>query len=284
MGFIEALKVSKTFNGKGAAPTRAVDQLDLSIARNEFVALVGPSGCGKSTLLMMLAGLEAPTTGSFVLDGQTVRGPNPHQAIVFQDYLLFPWKSVAGNIAFGPQVRGAGAGETAAVTRRLVSLVGLEGFEDRYPHELSGGMQQRVAIARALANAPKVLLMDEPFGSLDALTREGLQMELLNIWHQARCTVLFVTHSIGEAIFLADRVLVMSRRPGRIKADLPIHLPRPRHQAMTASSIFKTYELRVKRIVWEELIPAQAAQPLDAPHEEIACDPAGASCARPSYS
>jgi NitT/TauT family transport system ATP-binding protein len=284
MGFIEARKLTKTFNGKGNAPTRALAKLDLSITRDEFVALVGPSGCGKSTLLMMLAGLEAPSAGSLALDGQPVRGPHPQQAIVFQDYLLFPWKTVAANIAFGPQVRGVKAPETAAITRRLISMVGLKGFEDRYPHELSGGMQQRVAIARALANGPKVLLMDEPFGSLDALTRESLQMELLHIWQQARCTVLFVTHSIAEAIFLADRVLVMSRRPGRIKADLNIDLPRPRRQAITTGAAFRSYERRLKEIVWEELAPISAEPPPAHPEEENPCDPAGASCAHPLYS
>jgi NitT/TauT family transport system ATP-binding protein len=290
MGYIEALKLSKTFGGNGTPPTRAVAPLDLEIGKNEFVALVGPSGCGKSTLLMMLAGLETPTTGHLVLDGETIRGPHPQQAIVFQDYLLFPWKTVADNIAFGPRMRGVGAGESAAVTRRFIELVGLTGFERRYPHELSGGMQQRVAIARALANEPKVLLMDEPFGSLDALTREGLQMELLGIWRRARCTVVFVTHSIAEAIFLADRVVVMSRRPGRIKADLPITLPRPRRQSITTGMAFKAYEERLKQIVWEELAPVTSAERITATiktkftEEKPPCDPAGANCTPHSYS
>ncbi len=286
MGFIEALKVSKTFggNGNGHPPTQAVAPLDLTIGRNEFVALVGPSGCGKSTLLMMLAGLETPTTGHLVLDGSPVRGPHPQQAIVFQDYLLFPWKTVADNIAFGPEVRGMGTKKAMAMADYFIELVGLKGFEKRFPHELSGGMQQRVAIARALANEPKVLLMDEPFGSLDALTRESLQMELLNIWQQAQCTVFFVTHSIAEAIFLADRVMVMSRRPGRIKADLPISLPRPRRQAMTTCTAFKEYEARLKQIVWEELAPAPHLNENKPTQEEIPCTTAGASCAHPCCS
>ena len=292
MGFIEALEISKTFdgNGSGHPPTQAVAPLDLTIGKNEFVALVGPSGCGKSTLLMMLAGLETPTTGHLVLDGGPVKGPHPQQAIVFQDYLLFPWKTVVDNIAFGPQVRGLGPKKAAAMADRFIELVGLTGFEERYPHELSGGMQQRVAIARALVNEPKVLLMDEPFGSLDALTRETLQRELLGIWQRAQCTVFFVTHSIAEAIFLADRVMVMSRRPGRIKADLPISLPRPRHQAKTTSAAFKDYEARLKEIVWEELLPATSTATATSPNdlepvqEESVCDTAGASCAHPCCS
>jgi NitT/TauT family transport system ATP-binding protein len=231
---------------------------------------------------MMLAGLEPPTAGRLTLDGEPIEGPHPQQAIVFQDYLLFPWKTVAANIAFGPRIRGVDARETAAITRRFVELVGLGGFEQRYPHELSGGMRQRVAIARALANGPKVLLMDEPFGSLDALTRESLQMELLGIWRQARCTVVFVTHSIGEAIFLSDRVLVMSRRPGRIKADLPIALPRPRRQTITTSTTFKQYEAHLKQVVWEELAPTStAAETADPTKEEFPCEIAGANCAHP---
>jgi NitT/TauT family transport system ATP-binding protein len=182
-----------------------------------------------------------------------VEGPDPQQAVVFQDYLLFPWKTVRGNITFGPKLRGVDRKASEKISCRYIDLMGLTGFEDRYPHELSGGMQQRVAIARALANDPKVLLMDEPFGSLDALTREVMQVELLKIWRADRCTVLFVTHSINEAVFLSDRVVVMTKRPGRIKTVVDINLDRPRTQDMQLSDRFRNYEMTLKRMVWEEV-------------------------------
>ncbi len=253
MPFIDAHQVCKRFNGHPRRQTVALDQLDLSVAQNEFVAIVGPSGCGKSTFLMMLAGLENPSSGRLTMEDRPVHGPDPQRAIVFQDYLLFPWKTVKANVAFGPELRGIARDRIDRLSQHFIQLVGLDGFEDRYPHELSGGMRQRVAIARALVNRPKVLLMDEPFGSLDALTREGLQLALLQIWQQAKCTVLFVTHSISEAVFLADRVVVMSRRPGRVKASVPIDLPRPRTQAHQATPRFKSYEMDLKKIVWEEV-------------------------------
>jgi NitT/TauT family transport system ATP-binding protein len=208
--------------------TEALRGANLSIARGEFVCLLGASGCGKSTLLRIAAGFEAATTGSVVVGGKPVTGPGSDRGMVFQDYGLFPWMTVRRNIGFGPAVRGLGRAEVARIADRFVAMVGLDRFANSYPHQLSGGMKQRVAIARVLANDAKVVLMDEPFGALDAMTRERLQEELLEIWRSAGLTVIFVTHSIEEAILLADRVVVMSPGPGRITEDRRIDLPRPR--------------------------------------------------------
>ncbi|WP_419661244.1 putative ABC transporter, ATP-binding protein [Desulfosarcina variabilis str. Montpellier] len=254
MTFISARNIKKVFNGKkNGNATLAVSGLNLTIRKKEFVTIIGPSGCGKSTFLLMVAGLEKPTAGALTIDGKAVNGPDGQRAIVFQEYLLFPWKTVKGNIEFGPELKNIPKSEYQDISRQLIRLVGLEGFENRYPHELSGGMQQRVAIARALANRPNVLLMDEPFGSLDLLTRESLQLELQNIWEEARCTVLFVTHSITEAIFLADRVVVMSKRPGTIKSVFPIDLARPRTRDVYTTRRFRDYEAAIKASVWEEV-------------------------------
>ena len=250
---IRARKVCKSFKGGKGEKVRAVVDLDMDIASREFVAIVGPSGCGKSTFLMMVAGLLEKTSGELCLEGEPVNGPDTRCGVVFQEYLLFPWKTVKGNVEFGPSLKGVDKKELQSRSRRFIDLVGLQGFEDRYPHELSGGMKQRVAIARALANDPSVLLMDEPFGSLDALTRESLQTELLRIWRETTCTVLFVTHSISEAVYLADRVVIMSRRPGRIKGTLDIELPRPRTREITTSQEFRDYEMTLRRLVWTEV-------------------------------
>ena len=187
-----------------------------------------------------------------MIDNQPVNGPDPLRSIVFQEYLLFPWKTVRGNIEFGLELKKIPKKGRHEISSRYIRLVGLEGFENRYPHELSGGMKQRVAIARALVNKPKVILLDEPFGSLDALTRETLQTELLKIWQHAQCTVLFVTHSISEAVYLSDRVAVMTRRPGRIKEMVVIDLPRPRSRDMFISPKFREYEKYLKELVWQE--------------------------------
>lgn len=244
----------KSFNGKrNGNATLAVAGLSLQVREKEFVAIIGPSGCGKSTFLLMVAGLQKATSGTLTIEGRPVDGPDHKRAVVFQEFLLFPWKTVKGNIEFGPMLNGVKKGAYENFSRNLIELVGLEGFENRFPHELSGGMKQRVAIARALANRPNVLLMDEPFGSLDALTRESMQMELQNIWQQALCTILFVTHSITEAIFLADRVVVMSKRPAYVKKNIPISLPRPRTREMFTSRKFRDYEAQLKEIVWEEM-------------------------------
>jgi NitT/TauT family transport system ATP-binding protein len=254
MVYINAHNITKTFNGhKNGRSTRAVGELNLKVKEKEFVAIVGPSGCGKSTFLLMVAGLEHPTSGELTINGQAIDGPDHKRAIVFQEYLLFPWKTVKGNIEFGPSLKKKPKETCAQISGDFIRLMGLAGFENAYPHELSGGMKQRVAIARALANDPEVLLMDEPFGSLDALTRESLQLELQSIWQKARCTVLFVTHSIAEAIFLADRVAVMSKRPGCVKKTVPIDLNRPRTRDVATSERFRQYEKTLKEIVWAEL-------------------------------
>jgi NitT/TauT family transport system ATP-binding protein len=214
--------------GKRYGATEALRGADLVVPKGEFICLLGASGCGKSTLLRIVAGFEAPSTGRVIVSGREVTGPGPGRGMVFQDYGLFPWLTVRDNIGFGPKVRGLPRAEVAALADRFVATVGLTRFADAFPHQLSGGMKQRVAIGRVLANDAELLLMDEPFGALDAMTRERLQDELLGIWAERHLTVLFVTHAIEEAILLADRVVVMSPGPGHIVADERIDLPRPR--------------------------------------------------------
>lgn len=219
--------VGKTYALNGA-PIEALRGADLVVRKGEFICLIGASGCGKSTLLRMIAGFEAPTSGEVLMWDKPVAGPGPSRGMVFQDYGLFPWLTVRDNIGFGPKSCGLARNVVREKTERFVELVGLQRFADAYPHQLSGGMKQRVAIARVLANDAEVVLMDEPFGALDAMTRERLQDELVDIWSRTGLTVLFVTHAIDEAIFLADRVVVMSPGPGRIEREYTIDLPRPR--------------------------------------------------------
>jgi NitT/TauT family transport system ATP-binding protein len=206
----------------------AADRVSFQIRRGEFICLLGPSGCGKSTVLNTIAGFETPYAGSVSVAGQTITGPGPDRGMVFQQPHLFPWKSVRSNISHGPRMLGKSTREARSIANGLIEMVGLARFADAYPHTLSGGMQQRVAIARALANRPNVLLMDEPFGALDAQTRSVMQENLLGLWAQVGTTIVFVTHDIDEAVFLADRVLIMSAGPGRILRDLKVDLPRPR--------------------------------------------------------
>jgi NitT/TauT family transport system ATP-binding protein len=228
--------VSRVFPGvRGGAPTRALERTDLEVQDNDFICILGPSGCGKSTLLRIVAGLDRPTTGRVLLDGQAVERPGPDRGMVFQSYTLFPWLTVRENILFGSR-------STPEKAEELVARIGLRGFENHYPKMLSGGMQQRTALARALANDPKILLLDEPFGALDNQTRALMQELLLGIWEADRKTVLFVTHDIDEAIFMANRVAVMSARPGRIKTELRIELPHPRHYTMKTSPEFSRYK------------------------------------------
>jgi NitT/TauT family transport system ATP-binding protein len=215
--------------GDGAARRAAVQHVSLEVAPGEFVCLLGPSGCGKSTLLNVVAGFIAPQAGRVSVDGVAITKPGADRGVVFQQPTLFPWKTVLENIAYGPIVAGRGRAEANRIARHFMAMVGLTAFADYYPQALSGGMQQRVGIARALANSPNVLLMDEPFGSLDAQTRTMMQEVLLGIWEELHTTVLFVTHDIEEAIFLADRVVIMSAGPGRIIDQLQVPLPRPRH-------------------------------------------------------
>ncbi|MGD9768890.1 MAG: ABC transporter ATP-binding protein, partial [Pseudolabrys sp.] len=230
----------------------------VTIADNAFVTILGPSGCGKSTLLRMVAGLDTPTTGQVLLDGKRVREPGPDRGMVFQSYTLFPWLTVAENIAFGLREKGMPQGERRAVVSQWLERIGLTGFADHYPKQLSGGMQQRTAIARALANDPAVLLLDEPFGALDNQTRSLMQELLLGIWERDRKTILFVTHDIEEAIFLASRVLVMSARPGRIKADVPVTLPYPRHYTIKTSPEFSSLRAQLTEQIREEAVLAAA--------------------------
>jgi NitT/TauT family transport system ATP-binding protein len=229
--------LSKTYRDSGGQIVPALDSIDLAVEDEEFLALVGPSGCGKSTLLNIIAGLLAPTSGGVFFEGPHDNS-HPPTAMVFQEFALFPWRTVIANIEFGLEERGAGAAERRETAMRLVELLGLSGFESRYPHQLSGGMRQRVGIARALAVDPAVLLMDEPFSALDAQTRQLLQLELLSIWERTRKTILYVTHNIQEAVFMADRVAVLSRRPGRLVEVVPVDLKRPRHEGMLGEPSF----------------------------------------------
>jgi ABC-type nitrate/sulfonate/bicarbonate transport system ATPase subunit len=232
----------------------ALASVDLTITPGEFVCLIGASGCGKSTLLRIIAGFEEPTTGEASVNGKTITGPGRDRGMVFQDYALFPWMTVRENISFGPRQRQLPAGEVERTTDEFVKMVGLERFADRYPSQLSGGMKQRVAIARVLANNANILLMDEPFGALDALTREQLQNELLQIWSRTGVTTIFVTHSVEEAVLLADRVLVMSAGPGRIDSDFRIDLLRPRD---VSSPEFNTLRRDISRRLTSHLAPSQ---------------------------
>ena len=229
MASIEARNLCKTYQSRDGNVV-ALQDVSLQVTDSEFVSILGPSGCGKSTLLRILDGLTKSDNGTVMMDGKPVERPTQERGFVFQSFNLFPWRTVRGNIEFGMEVKNAPKTERQEVSRRLIELAGLQGFETKYPHELSGGMQQRVGIARALAINPAVLLMDEPFGALDAQTREDMQDELLRIWAAERKTVVFVTHSIEEAIYLSDRVVIMTPRPGRILATLDVPFSRPRSE------------------------------------------------------
>jgi NitT/TauT family transport system ATP-binding protein len=228
----------------------ALDSLDLEISNGEFVTILGPSGCGKSTLLNIIAGFDQPTHGAVLLDGSPISGPGHDRGVVFQEYALFPWLTVEQNVAYGLKEQKLPAAEVAERTGAWIKLVGLEGYERRFSHELSGGMRQRVALSRVMANDPKSLLMDEPFAAVDAQTRALLQRELERVWVQTHKTVLFVTHSVDEAIFLADRVLVMTARPGRVKEIISIDLPRPRDPT---SDQFNAYRRLATHLIEQEV-------------------------------
>jgi len=246
--------VRKVFRAGGREVT-ALDGIDLEVAAGEFVCLLGPSGCGKSTLLNAVAGFSPPSGGLLEALGRPVTGPGPERAMVFQEYALFPWMTVERNVAFGLELRGEPPAQVRAVVERLLLKLGLSEFRDRFPKDLSGGMRQRVAIARVLAIDPPLLLMDEPFGALDALTRRSLQDELLRIWAEDRKTVLFVTHGIEESIYLADRVVVMTYRPGTVKRVVPVTLARPRDPA---SPEFNQLKRELTALVMEEQARHQA--------------------------
>jgi len=205
-----------------------LDDISLDVRENEFLVVLGPGQCGKTTLLNCMAGIIMPDAGKILLDGREITGPGPDRGVVFQQYALFPWKTVMDNVGFGLQIKGVGKAERTGIAQRYIDLVGLQGFEKSYPHQLSGGMKQRVGIARAWANNPEVLLMDEPFGALDAQTRYAMEKETLSIWETDKRTVVFVTNNVEEAIYLGDRVIVMSCMPGHIKSQYPIDIPKPR--------------------------------------------------------
>ena len=248
-------EVSRIFPGvAGGPPTQALQTTTLGVAANDFISILGPSGCGKSTLLRIVAGLDRPTTGEVLLEGRRVSGPGPDRGMVFQSYTLFPWLTVRQNICFGLREKGVNDAEQRRIADDFIGRVGLSGFEHHFPKMLSGGMQQRTALARALANDPKILLLDEPFGALDHQTRALMQELLLAIWEADRKTVLFVTHDIDEAIFMANREAVMSARPGRIKCDLTIALPHPRHYTVKTTLEFSRYKADLTEQIREESI------------------------------
>jgi len=251
--------VGKTFPGvsRQAPPTEALRPVSLDVADNDFITVLGPSGCGKSTLLRLVAGLEEPSTGEILLDDVPIRGPGADRGVVFQSYTLFPWLTVRRNICFGLREKGVALAEQREISDRFIARMGLQGFEDHYPKQLSGGMQQRVAIARALANDPKILLLDEPFGALDNQTRLLMQELLLDTWEAARKTVLFVTHDIDEAIFMANRIVVFSARPGRIKCEVATDLPHPRHYTIKTSAAFIALKARLTEEIRVEALAAQ---------------------------
>ena len=249
-------RVSKAYTDRAGRSVEALAEVTFTVEAEEFVALLGPSGCGKSTLLNVIAGLLAPSAGHVWFDGDRPSGPVV-AAMVFQEFALFPWRTVQKNVEFGLEEAGVPAAERARRARQHIELTGLAGFETRYPHQLSGGMRQRVGIARALAVAPAVLLMDEPFSALDAQTRQLMQEELLGLWERTRKTILYVTHNIQEAVYMADRVVVLSRRPGQVLAEVKIELERPRTEAMLGEPAF----VQAVDRIWQ-LIKAQAREAL----------------------
>ncbi|NLJ86575.1 MAG: ABC transporter ATP-binding protein [Firmicutes bacterium] len=243
--------VSKTFAQKGQTIT-ALQDTTFDVREGEFVTILGPSGCGKSTILKVIAGLTEPSSGYVMLNDRRIFGPGSDRGMVFQGYTLFPWLTVEQNIGFGLQLKGMAKAERKEIIEHYLHLIGLNGFGRMYPNNLSGGMKQRVAIARALANDPEVLLMDEPFGALDAQTRTVMQELLLNVWEESKKTILFVTHDIDEAIFMGDRVYVMTARPGRLKAEIPVPIPRPREFSVKTSPLFMQLKAEILELIREE--------------------------------
>ncbi len=258
MTILTISQVSKTFPGANGGTT-ALQATDLQVAENDFITILGPSGCGKSTLLRMVAGLDVPTTGRIELDGKQVTGPGADRGMVFQSYTLFPWLTVLQNVCFGLREKGLALDGQLSIAQAFIGKVGLKGFENHFPKQLSGGMQQRTALARALANDPRILLMDEPFGALDHQTRELMQELLLGIWEADQKTVLFVTHDIDEAVFMGSRVMVMSARPGRIKLDREVPLAHPRHYSVKTTAPFVELKAELTEQVRAEVLAAQAA-------------------------
>lgn len=249
---IDISNVGKVYQSQGTdAPVTALDGVSLRIRRGEFISLLGPSGCGKSTLLNIVAGFQSATSGQILQNGRKITKPDPSRTVVFQDYALFGWMTVQQNVEFGLKAKGMPKAQRAEIARALITTVQLSGFEDKFPHQMSGGMKQRAAIARALAPDPDILLMDEPFGALDAQTRVLLQEEIARISSETKKTVIFVTHGIDEAVFLADRVVVMSPRPGRVRNEVLVPLPRPRTAEMRSDPWF----VSTVKDLWETLKP-----------------------------
>ncbi|MDO6729096.1 ABC transporter ATP-binding protein [Marinovum sp. 2_MG-2023] len=249
MSEIVVNNLTHTFGKGSASPLTVLDGINLKLESGSFNAIVGTSGCGKSTLLKMMAGLFDPSDGQMTLDGEVIQGTDRRRGMVFQQDAVFPWMTVARNVSYGPRLRGASRAEQAEIEEKWIRMVGLTGFEDRWPRELSGGMRKRVDIGRVYANDPDVLLMDEPFGALDAQTKERMQSDLLETWSATRKTVVFVTHDLEEAIFLADKIIVMSARPGRVHHIEEVSLPRPRTNDMRLTDDF----LAIKRRLWAML-------------------------------
>jgi len=245
-------KLGKVF-GSGPNAVEALQDIAIDVREGEFAVVVGPSGCGKSTLLNIVAGLEEGTTGQALINGRRIQGPGADRGMVFQSYTLFPWLTVRKNVEFGLRIKGLPSAERKRIARRYLKLVGLEEFDHALPKSLSGGMKQRTAIARVLANSPDMLLMDEPFGALDAQTRLQLQDLLLDVWRKERATVLFITHDIDEAILLADTIHIMSRRPGRIIKSIPVAIPRPRDHRTTLFPEFTAIKKDIMEMLWAEL-------------------------------
>jgi len=257
---LEVRNLTRVFETKDGAHV-ALKDVSLSVHRREFVCVIGPSGCGKSTLIRIIAGLDYPTSGEMLLDGKPVAGPGSDRGMVFQGYTLFPWLTVKGNVMFGLRIRGGSPSSAESEARQWIDLVGLSKFENAYPHQLSGGMKQRVAIARALANHPRVLIMDEPFGALDAQTRAQMQAYLLQIWKQVDVTILFITHDLDEAVYLADRVVVLGAHPGHVEEVIEVPVPRPRSPDQFITPTF----LATKRRLEELIHPGKTAQAVELP-------------------
>ncbi len=258
-GQIKIENVSMRF-GQGVGEIDAIHNVSLHINPSEFVTLIGPSGCGKSTLLSMVAGFQMPTEGTVKMDDKEIEGPGADRGVVFQQYSLFPWLTVRKNVEFGLKMKGINSNEREKAARILIGLAGLSAFENHYPDMMSGGMKQRVGIVRALATSPQVLLMDEPFGALDAQTRVVMQQILTNMWQRFQISVLFITHDIDEAIFLSDRVYVMTARPGCIKAEIPINLPRPRSEETMVTPEFLRLKLQLRKLIGEESLKAMGGE------------------------
>jgi NitT/TauT family transport system ATP-binding protein len=241
-------RLGKVFHGRAGEVT-ALRDISFEVRRREFICVIGQSGCGKSTLIRILAGLDEPTSGQVLLDGKSISGPGPDRGMVFQGYTLFPWLTVKRNVMFGMLSKGVGAMKAEADARMWIEMVGLTQFVDAYPHQLSGGMKQRVAIARALANQPRILLMDEPFGALDAQTRASMQSYLLQIWQNVDVTIFFITHDLDEAIYLADRIIVLGARPGHIEEIIQVPVPRPRTREQMLDPYFLATKARVEHLI-----------------------------------